>query len=129
MKLKVMVNKHEDPDPGNLIMLGDHVSGIILRVLQTHGIEIDVDVLSVTLIPDDGQDAPLKRRQIIGRTRLLAAMERAGWIQTVAARLLGLTPRQVGHALKHHKITKRGLSPRRSPKDGTESAEHFRTLR
>jgi len=26
MKLKVMVNKQEDPDPGNLIMLGDHVS-------------------------------------------------------------------------------------------------------
>jgi Nif-specific regulatory protein len=38
------------------------------------------------------------------RERLLEAMEKAGWVQAKAARLLGLTPRQVGYALKKHDI-------------------------
>ena len=38
------------------------------------------------------------------RDRLVDAMERAGWVQAKAARLLGLTPRQVGYALKKHAI-------------------------
>ncbi len=36
--------------------------------------------------------------------RLRLAMERAGWVQAKAARLLGLTPRQVGYALRKHGI-------------------------
>jgi Nif-specific regulatory protein len=31
-------------------------------------------------------------------------MEKTGWVQAKAARLLGLTPRQVGYALKKHGI-------------------------
>ncbi|MFG1346274.1 nif-specific transcriptional activator NifA [Xanthobacter autotrophicus DSM 431] len=38
------------------------------------------------------------------RDRLVDAMERAGWVQAKAARLLGLTPRQIGYALKKHDI-------------------------
>jgi len=38
------------------------------------------------------------------RDRLIDAMERAGWVQAKAARLLGLTPRQIGYALKKHNI-------------------------
>jgi Nif-specific regulatory protein len=38
------------------------------------------------------------------RDRLIEAMERAGWVQAKAARLLGLTPRQIGYALKKHAI-------------------------
>ncbi|WP_074218322.1 nif-specific transcriptional activator NifA [Rhodovulum sp. ES.010] len=38
------------------------------------------------------------------RARLIDAMERAGWVQAKAARLLGLTPRQIGYALKKHNI-------------------------
>jgi Nif-specific regulatory protein len=34
------------------------------------------------------------------RERLVDAMERAGWVQAKAARLLGLTPRQIGYALR-----------------------------
>jgi Nif-specific regulatory protein len=30
------------------------------------------------------------------RVRLIDAMERAGWVQAKAARILGLTPQQVG---------------------------------
>jgi len=38
------------------------------------------------------------------RERLIEAMERAGWVQARAARLLGLTPRQIGYALRKHGI-------------------------
>ncbi len=38
------------------------------------------------------------------RDRLLSAMEKSGWVQAKAARLLGLTPRQVGYALKKYNI-------------------------
>jgi len=38
------------------------------------------------------------------RERLVQAMERCGWVQAKAARLLGLTPRQIGYALKKHNI-------------------------
>lgn len=38
------------------------------------------------------------------RERLVDAMERSGWVQAKAARILGLTPRQIGYALKKHNI-------------------------
>jgi Nif-specific regulatory protein len=38
------------------------------------------------------------------RRRLVDAMERAGWVQAKAARLLGLTPRQICYALRKHGI-------------------------
>ncbi len=38
------------------------------------------------------------------RERLVDAMEKSGWVQAKAARILGLTPRQIGYALKKHGI-------------------------
>src|SRR5271166_4625625 len=38
------------------------------------------------------------------RERLVEAMETAGWVQAKAARILGLTPRQIGYALRKHAI-------------------------
>ncbi|WP_257170682.1 nif-specific transcriptional activator NifA [Bradyrhizobium sp. SRS-191] len=38
------------------------------------------------------------------RERIVQAMERSGWVQAKAARLLGLTPRQIGYALKKYNI-------------------------
>ncbi|MCK8784976.1 nif-specific transcriptional activator NifA [Roseomonas sp. NAR14] len=43
------------------------------------------------------------------RERLMDAMERTGWVQAKAARLLGLTPRQIGYALRKHDIPIRKL--------------------
>lgn len=48
---------------------------------------------------DTGRDGEMTERD-----RLIDAMERAGWVQAKAARVLGLTPRQVGYALKKHAI-------------------------
>ncbi len=38
------------------------------------------------------------------RDRLIQAMERTGWVQAKAARMLGLTPRQLGYALRKYNI-------------------------
>ena len=38
------------------------------------------------------------------RDRFIEAMEKSGWVQAKAARMLGLTPRQIGYALKKHSI-------------------------
>ena len=38
------------------------------------------------------------------RERLIEAMETAGWVQAKAARIMGLTPRQIGYALRKHDI-------------------------
>ncbi len=38
------------------------------------------------------------------RERLIQAMEQAGWVKAKAARLLNLTPRQIGYALQKHDI-------------------------
>ena len=46
-----------------------------------------------------GQDGNLTSREA-----LLAAMEKSGWVQAKAARLLGLTPRQIGYAIRKHAI-------------------------
>jgi len=35
---------------------------------------------------------------------LIEAMDKAGWVQARAARLLGITPRQVGYALRKHGV-------------------------
>ena len=39
-----------------------------------------------------------------GRARIVDAMEKAGWVKAKAARILGLTPRQIGYALRKHNI-------------------------
>ncbi len=38
------------------------------------------------------------------RERLIEALEKTGWVQAKAARLLGLTPRQIGYALRKQEI-------------------------
>lgn len=47
---------------------------------------------------DGGEEASSERE------RMIDAMERAGWVQAKAARILGLTPRQMGYALRKHNI-------------------------
>ena len=47
----------------------------------------------------EGSDAFVSERE-----RLIEAMERCGWVQAKAARLLNLTPRQIGYALKKFNI-------------------------
>ena len=56
-----------------------------------------------TFSPASGS-TPANLGQMPDRDRFIAAMEKSGWVQAKAARLLGLTPRQIGYALKKHSI-------------------------
>ena len=53
------------------------------------------------LATDDGED---DIHSLTEREQLVSAMERSGWVQAKAARLLNLTPRQMGYALRKYNI-------------------------
>ena len=52
---------------------------------------------------------PVTHPHIGEKERLVDAMEKTGWVQAKAARLLGLTPRQIGYALRKHGIEMKHL--------------------
>ena len=54
----------------------------------------------------EGASAPAQGGPAVSseRERLVWAMEQCGWVQAKAARLLSLTPRQMGYALQKHNI-------------------------
>jgi Nif-specific regulatory protein len=54
--------------------------------------------------PDAPLQAPAPGGDEAEHQRLVDAMERSGWVQAKAARILGLTPRQMGYALRKHNI-------------------------
>jgi Nif-specific regulatory protein len=54
--------------------------------------------------PEDDPESDAEPGGQVEREQLVQAMERAGWVQAKAARLLGLTPRQMGYALRKHDI-------------------------
>ena len=58
-----------------------------------------------------GAGLPARPRKTadIEREELVAAMEQAGWVQAKAARLLGMTPRQIAYALKKYDIEVRRI--------------------
>lgn len=51
--------------------------------------------------PNDDENEPLSQTE---REQLINAMEKSGWVQAKAARLLNLTPRQMGYALRKYNI-------------------------
>ncbi|ANT58938.1 nif-specific transcriptional activator NifA [Salipiger sp. CCB-MM3] len=59
--------------------------------------------------PDDTLGYPRRKTANTAREDLIAAMEEAGWVQAKAARLLGMTPRQVAYALQKHGIEVRKI--------------------
>jgi Nif-specific regulatory protein len=52
----------------------------------------------------DAVDDPSDLEALPQRDRLIRVMEKCGWVQAKAARILGLTPRQIGYALRKHNI-------------------------
>jgi Nif-specific regulatory protein len=73
-------------------------SGVIDRdAIALTGIEermVPIGVPASPTVPD------LNDPQIDERERIIAALEQAGWVQAKAARLLGMTPRQVAYRIQ-----------------------------
>lgn len=70
---------------------------------------LDIDSDIVATPPEDCPQAVNNCSIALGeglaeRERLYQAMETAGWVQAKAARLLNLTPRQIGYALRKYNI-------------------------
>ncbi|MEJ2124392.1 MAG: nif-specific transcriptional activator NifA [Alphaproteobacteria bacterium] len=55
--------------------------------------------------PEECSDIGAGGDMRLSRAQLVDAMERSGWVQAKAARLLGITPRQIGYALKKHNVS------------------------
>ncbi|MER9764117.1 nif-specific transcriptional activator NifA [Mesorhizobium sp. M0138] len=58
---------------------------------------------AATTVPLAGATHPIGARTP-DIERVIAAMERCGWVQAKAARLLGLTPRQIGYVLRKYGV-------------------------
>ena len=56
----------------------------------------------------DSPECPANTR-LTEKERLLDVMERTGWVQAKAARVLGITPRQIGYALRKYRIEMKRL--------------------
>ena len=92
-----------DPDPDD-DLAEDDSSFAGLPEIDAH-----LDGEGVTLIGPTAQLPPSVRRfgpepPDSERDRLIWAMEQCGWVQAKAARLLRITPRQLGYALHKHRI-------------------------
>ena len=54
-------------------------------------------------------DVDFNDPQLDERQRLIAALERCGWVQAKAARLLGMTPRQIAYRIQIMNINMRRM--------------------
>jgi Nif-specific regulatory protein len=54
--------------------------------------------------PESGASPTIHASGKSDKERLIEVMESAGWVQAKAARLLGISPRQIGYALRKHDI-------------------------
>ena len=65
---------------------------------------LDSDIIAPDTCPQAGNCSVMNGEGEAEQERLLQAMETAGWVQAKAARLLNLTPRQIGYALRKYDI-------------------------
>jgi Nif-specific regulatory protein len=89
--------------PGNVRELENQLER---AAIMSEGGVIDADLIGLentgvpatprTPLPDVDLDNP----DLDERERVIAALERAGWVQAKAARLLGMTPRQIAYRIQ-----------------------------
>jgi Nif-specific regulatory protein len=102
--------------PGNVRELENTLERA--AVMSAQGV-IDSDVIEVAGPAGDkrlfgASDGPLPEMDLDDpdldeRERVIAALERAGWVQAKAARLLGMTPRQIAYRIQTLNIKMRHL--------------------
>jgi len=94
--------------PGNVRELENTIERLVIMSGSERITAADLPVsLSVK------NPGPLSKRSIslvsnieeIERTEIIEALKKTGWVQTRAARLLGITPRQIGYKIRKYSIS------------------------
>lgn len=66
-------------------------------------------IISTAMKPVLVSDSEMNNPQLDERQRLIAALEKCGWVQAKAARLLGMTPRQIAYRIQIMNINMRRM--------------------
>jgi len=93
--------------PGNVRELENTIERL---VVMSAGTVIKPQELPVNLkLPSPGELLQKESLQAgiedIERSSILDALEKSGWVQAKAARMIGLTPRQIGYKIKKYRIS------------------------
>lgn len=86
---------------------GETIDTDVIALPSSHRPAISPGITSPTL--ETSQNVDLNNPDIDERERLIAALEQTGWVQAKAARLLGMTPRQIAYRIQTMKINVRKL--------------------
>jgi len=103
--LRILLDYHW---PGNVRELENTIERL---VVMSKGNEVKASDLPATMIIQDikglPENGPLRSTiEEIERARLLDALNKTGWIQARAARLLGITTRQIGYKIAKYGLTR-----------------------
>jgi Nif-specific regulatory protein len=95
--------------PGNVRELENTVERLVIMSGSEQITASDLPVsLSIRRLKVPGKSASLKSNiEEIEKANILDALEKTGWVQAKAARILGITPRQIGYKIKKYGIDER----------------------
>ena len=76
----------------------------VVALAPSSGNKPNADFASSVLCPGAENCTIVDTDRTLDREKLIETMERAGWVKAKAARLLDLTPRQIGYALQKYNV-------------------------
>ncbi len=97
--------------PGNVRELENTIERLVIMSASDRITAADLPVsLSIRRLKTPDKSASLITNvEEIEKANILDALEKTGWVQARAARLLGITPRQIGYKIKKYEIAERAV--------------------
>ena len=97
--------------PGNVRELENTIERLVIMsgtdMIKAQDLPVS---LTIRQVKSSGKSASLTSSvEEIERENILDALERTGWTQAKAARLLGITPRQIGYKMKKYNIKEKDI--------------------